>query len=276
MRWKQFFTPVESMDAVQAKKFIDENVPDSYTLLDVRQPKEYEAGHIPGSKLIPLPELKDRLSEIDPEKPALVYCAIGGRSRVAAQMLAGKNFSRVYNLSGGLKAWTGNYAVGPEDQGLDLFDGNETPKEVLIVAYSLEKGLREFYKKMIPRIHNAKSQELFHQLFAIEILHQNRLFEEYKRITGDDLDVEKFDRDIVSPVMEGGINTEEFIQKFGADVNSEEDVIGMAMSIEAQAFDLYSRAAENNSNKESREVLDQIAREEQSHLKQLGELFQHL
>jgi sulfur-carrier protein adenylyltransferase/sulfurtransferase len=44
------------------------------------------------------------LGEIDAQKPTLVYFAIGGRSRVAAQMLAGKGFQEVYNLSGGIKA----------------------------------------------------------------------------------------------------------------------------------------------------------------------------
>lgn len=276
MRWKQFLTPVESMDAVQAKEYIDGNEQGSYTLLDVRQPKEYEAGHIPGARLIPLPELNERLSEIDPEKTTLVYCAIGGRSRVAAQMLAGKNFSRLYNLSGGFKAWQGNYAVGPVDRGLDLFDGRETPEEILITAYSLEKGLGDFYEKMLPMVHHSKVYELFHQLAAIEILHQNRLLDEYRKITGNSLATEKFDRDIATPAMEGGINTEEYLQIYGANMDSEEDVIGLAMSIEAQALDLYSRAATNTSNPESRKVLDQIAKEEQAHLQQLGELFQHL
>jgi rhodanese-related sulfurtransferase len=46
---------------------------DEYNLLDVRQPKEYEGGHLPGAKLIPLGELKDRLSEVDPNKPTIVY-----------------------------------------------------------------------------------------------------------------------------------------------------------------------------------------------------------
>jgi rhodanese-related sulfurtransferase len=47
--------------------------PDEYTILDVRQPNEYEASHIPGSKLIPLPELSDRLDEIDMKKPTMIY-----------------------------------------------------------------------------------------------------------------------------------------------------------------------------------------------------------
>jgi len=70
---KQLFKPVESLESDDVKKFIKNHVEGSYTLLDVRQPGEYEGEHLPGSKLIPLPELIDRKNEIDPEKPVLVY-----------------------------------------------------------------------------------------------------------------------------------------------------------------------------------------------------------
>lgn len=73
MRWKQFFTPVESLSTDEVKSFIQGKDIDKYTLLDVRQPGEYESEHIPGSKLIPLPDLNDRLNEIDPHKPTIVY-----------------------------------------------------------------------------------------------------------------------------------------------------------------------------------------------------------
>ena len=73
MRWKQLFTPVESMDAPEAKKLMDKLGLEDYNLIDVRQPGEYETGHIPGAKLIPMPELNDRINEIDPSKPTLVY-----------------------------------------------------------------------------------------------------------------------------------------------------------------------------------------------------------
>ena len=73
MRWKQFFTPVKSLDAGQAQEFMEARPGDSYTLLDVRQPGEYEGSHLPGATLIPLPELGDRLDEISPEKPVIVY-----------------------------------------------------------------------------------------------------------------------------------------------------------------------------------------------------------
>ena len=73
MRWKQFLTPVKSIDADQAKKYLADKSLEDVTILDVRQPKEYEAGHIPGAKLIPMPDLAKRLDEIDPGKPTVVY-----------------------------------------------------------------------------------------------------------------------------------------------------------------------------------------------------------
>ncbi len=73
MRWKQFFTPVKSVSPSQAKQLMNENSPDEFNLIDVRQPSEYENRHIPGSKLIPMAELDKKLDDLDPTKPTLVY-----------------------------------------------------------------------------------------------------------------------------------------------------------------------------------------------------------
>lgn len=73
MRWKQFFTPVKNMDANGLQTFIDEHTEGTYTLLDVRQPREYEKSRIPGSKLIPVGELAGRMGELDRDKPVIAY-----------------------------------------------------------------------------------------------------------------------------------------------------------------------------------------------------------
>jgi rhodanese-related sulfurtransferase len=73
MLWKQFFTPVTSIDAGEAKKLVADEGADNVTFLDVRQPKEYEAAHIPGSVLVPMGELDKRLNELDPHRPVVVY-----------------------------------------------------------------------------------------------------------------------------------------------------------------------------------------------------------
>ena len=73
MKWKQFFTPVKSIDSQQGREMLAAAKADEVTVLDVRQPNEYAPGHLPGAKLLPLPELSDRMKEIDPKKPTLVY-----------------------------------------------------------------------------------------------------------------------------------------------------------------------------------------------------------
>ena len=73
MRLRNLFTPVTDMSTVQLQTFIDSNEEGSFTLLDVRQPSEYENARIPGSKLLPLPSLDDRLNELDPLKPVIAY-----------------------------------------------------------------------------------------------------------------------------------------------------------------------------------------------------------
>ena len=73
MKFSNLFSRVKTMDAGKARTWLEEQPDESYTLLDVREPEEYEDGHIPGAMLIPLSELPDRLSEIDSRKPVLVY-----------------------------------------------------------------------------------------------------------------------------------------------------------------------------------------------------------
>lgn len=73
MKWKQFFTPVSSVSWQEAKNIIDDGNGDDVVILDVRQPGEYEAAHLPGAKLIPMGELDKRLDELDPDKPTVVY-----------------------------------------------------------------------------------------------------------------------------------------------------------------------------------------------------------
>ncbi|MBI2708388.1 MAG: rhodanese-like domain-containing protein [Actinobacteria bacterium] len=73
-------------------------------LLDVRQPDEYESGHVPGARLIPLPEVPDRLAEVPAGETVLVICKTGGRSRRAAEYLRANGVDAV-NVAGGTMAW---------------------------------------------------------------------------------------------------------------------------------------------------------------------------
>jgi rhodanese-related sulfurtransferase len=74
-------------------------------VVDVRNRGELGQGVIPGSKHIPLARLLERLSEIDRERPVVVYCAGGYRSSIAASVLAAAGFADVSDLLGGYEAW---------------------------------------------------------------------------------------------------------------------------------------------------------------------------
>jgi adenylyltransferase/sulfurtransferase len=78
---------------------------DPYFLLDVREPQEYQIARIPGSTLIPLGEIPQRVDEIPRDREIIVHCKMGGRSVKAAAFLRSKGFSRVKNLKGGILDW---------------------------------------------------------------------------------------------------------------------------------------------------------------------------
>jgi rhodanese-related sulfurtransferase len=67
------FSAARDLTPEQARRFMGDRRPDQYTFLDVRQPGEYERAHIPGARLIPLPELAGRFGELDPSKPLIAY-----------------------------------------------------------------------------------------------------------------------------------------------------------------------------------------------------------
>ncbi len=191
-------------------------------------------------------------------------------------MLAGKGFENVYNVAGGFKGWKSEAAFGEEELGLELFTGDESPEKTLVVAYSLEAGLRDFYLSMLIEVKNNDTKDLFQKLSEIEVKHQDRIFNEYIAITGKSVDREEFEKRTVSKEIEGGLTTEEYMNLFQPDLESMEDIIALAMSIEAQALDLYIRAADKTSNPQSKKMLTQIAEEERTHLAQLGKLMESI
>lgn len=74
-------------------------------LLDVRGPGEYAQGSIEGSVHIPLAQLRERLGELDPDRPVVTFCAGGYRSSIAASLLRASGFADVSDLIGGYQAW---------------------------------------------------------------------------------------------------------------------------------------------------------------------------
>ncbi len=84
-------------------------------IVDVREPYEYEAGHIAGDRHIPMLELMDAAGTLDRDRPVVFVCRVGGRSAMAAQAFRGAGFD-AWSLSGGLLEWRADgLPLEPED-----------------------------------------------------------------------------------------------------------------------------------------------------------------
>lgn len=76
-------------------------------LIDCREPKEFEGGHILGARNIPASQMRNRMKEIRKDKPVYLYCQSGARSARTAMTLKKNGYDQLYQLDGGFRKWTG-------------------------------------------------------------------------------------------------------------------------------------------------------------------------
>ena len=95
---------IPTMSAQELKQKMDAREP--FELIDVREVFEYEIARIDGAKLIPLGEIAERVNELQHERPIVVHCHSGRRSAEAVRLLQQRGFANVYNLEGGIDAWS--------------------------------------------------------------------------------------------------------------------------------------------------------------------------
>jgi rhodanese-related sulfurtransferase len=92
------FTRIEVSEA-------DEMMKDGAVVIDVREPHEYNAGHIPGAVLMPYQTVYARRDDLPRDKDVIFVCAVGQRSAIASEMAAAVGLTRIFNLEGGTDAW---------------------------------------------------------------------------------------------------------------------------------------------------------------------------
>jgi sulfur-carrier protein adenylyltransferase/sulfurtransferase len=83
-----------------------EQIRDKVTLIDVREPHEYDIARIPGAELIPLGDLPSRMRELDSSDEIILHCKSGARSMQALEFLRGAGFTKLKNLRGGINAYS--------------------------------------------------------------------------------------------------------------------------------------------------------------------------
>jgi len=103
--WPMLRRGAKSVSPSEAVLLINRN---QGVVLDVRDDAEFAAGHINDARHIPLAKLEDRLAELQKfrDKPVIVHCQSGVRSSKAAATLRKHEFTQVYELDGGVNAWT--------------------------------------------------------------------------------------------------------------------------------------------------------------------------
>ena len=130
------------ISAEQLRDYMGRHHESEYLLVDVRQPDEYTQGHIPGSVLIPLGQILERMEALAVDKDIIFYCRSGNRSRGAAIFTGSRPYvaGTVFNMTGGILAWQGRLL--PATPNLKAFDLSGTSQELLLRAMDLERGAR--------------------------------------------------------------------------------------------------------------------------------------
>ncbi len=266
----------KTLSADESKRLLDVRAPGELSVLDVRQPWEYEEFHLPGARLIPLPELSDKLAELDPRKPVLVYCAHGRRSAAAAGLLVGQGFENVMSMEGGIAAWREGYAVGEPRMGMEQFTGVETPLEALSVAYAMEENLGRFYAGLAERAVEEDLRKLCHRLSQFEESHKALVFNIARNHDPDLADPAELLALRASETLEGGFPAELFLAEHQGELTTAHGVVQAAMMFEAQALDLYLRLHRAAGSEHTARAFESLAREERRHLRSLGKLMDRM
>jgi len=270
---------VQTLYSDEVQSFIREHSEGEYVLLDVRQPGEYALAHLPGARLIPLPQLADSLEELDAAKPIIVYCAVGGRSRMATQLLTNLGFRDVFHLQGGIQAWEDRTATGPKEFHLDFIKGEESPEEIILLAYRMEEGLKKFHEAIKAKTDDPALAALLTGLIKAEESHEKTLLELWPKdllataaAAGEAPpdQMGEFSDTSLSRLMEGGIDMNAFMAQNQPFLNDVSGYLDLAMMIETQALDLYLRMAADSRNEQTRKILHRIGNEEKAHLALLG------
>ncbi len=93
--------PFSRIDVNEAKEMMG----DGAAVIDVREPHEYDEGHVPGASLIPVNSVYARREELPKDQDLIFVCAVGQRSALACEMAAAAGLTRLFNLEGGTDGW---------------------------------------------------------------------------------------------------------------------------------------------------------------------------
>ncbi|MBP9944740.1 MAG: hypothetical protein KBF11_09340 [Desulfomicrobium sp.] len=242
----------------------------NYLLVDVRQPVEYAEGHIPGAQLIPLPEIENRLGELDADKNLILYCRTGGRSSVAAALIkdAGPRQGLLYNLVGGIAGWEGKELK--DIPHLELFPRDMPLAQTLYRAMNMEKGAWLFYNDLAQEYKDTELGQMLKELGGKEEAHARSIFTYWKKHAKKQT-LESFEEifeHLDGRIMEGGKPISAWMARLGKDPDDRVlRLLELACEIEYYAYDLYRGLAKRDRDAEAVETYLLLAEQEKAHVR---------
>ena len=262
---------IKDLTAEELRRFIQDHRENAYALIDVRQPGEYEQGHIPGARLLPLPELVQSMESLPAKKQLVFYCHSGARSMAAASMVEeeGVGAGDLINLNGGIMAWDGG--VVEDYPKIQFFNWQNAPSDMLLTAMNLEKGALNFYTQVHSRHQDASWVNVFADLAKAEMGHARAVYRLWRQMEADGDEFESVFDNLTGEVLEGGMLLDAALEK----LKSMKGplclrLIEMALKIEYAAFDLYHTMADRVTSSDAQEAFITIAQAEKGHMQFLS------
>lgn len=256
----------------QLRAYMAEHGETDYVLIDVRQPEEYQAQHIPGAKLMPLMELESRVDEVDrsEERHKIFLCRSGGRSgRAAGYFAEARGLSNVFNVAGGMLGWNGH--VLPDFPNLKVFDEAASVADVLRQAIELEKGADRLYEGLLKHFEGTPQYEVIDLLSKAEEAHGRAVYGALRKVSEGHLDdFDKLYGEMEGNILEGGESFERLIEvaKQAAELGTV-SLLELALDLEFKAYDLYRNLAHRTEDSSLRATFLDLAEQEKRHARTL-------
>lgn len=265
------YSKIEGITSDELKKFIETHKEKDYVLIDVRQPAEYTEGHIPGAKLIPLPTLGHRISELPTDQDIVFYCRSGSRSMAGATFAEDsiKSSHKIYNLTGGIMAYNGQTL--PDFPKVQIYSNTKNYAELLIQAMELEKGAWLYYSNIRDKFPSEPFASVFEQVATQETGHAKMIYQHLKKVKEDIETFEILFDSLKGNILESGEELSDMLSRINTiEGNLCMNIIEMSLTIEYSAYDLHRAIAEQIADTSIKETFLTLAQAEKAHMQTIS------
>ena len=263
-------SPILDIDAEQLRELMRNGAESTYMLVDVREVDEYRKGHIPGAQNVPLTQIAAGEAPIPQAEQTIFYCLGGVRSLRAAQIAIRRGeIERIWNLTGGIAAWSGH--VLPKVPNLRVFGRSGTLAEVLRSALELEKGAQRLYHTLATELTGTPHESLVRILADAEVGHARELYDQLAQHEGSIAPFEEVYAECPGDILESG----EAFDELAAIARRDEPlaaaaVLQLALDMELGAYDLYRSAAVATEKPSLKALFLGLAEHEKGHARALS------